>query len=158
MVKAIPDGFHSLAPHLTVEGAAEAIEFYKRAFGAQELGRMPAPDGKRLMHAMLRIGDSPLMLVDDFPEYGGKGGPKKLGGTPVTLHLYVEDCDAVYNQAVAAGATPVMPPADMFWGDRYAQLNDPFGHRWSIATHKKDMTPAEMAEAGRKAMAEMGRT
>ena len=150
MVKKIPDGFHSLTPHLTVAGAAEAIEFYKKAFGATELGRMPAPDGKRLMHAMLRIGDSPVMLNDEFPEMGGKGGPLKIGGTAVTVHLYVEDCDAVYKRAVAAGATAVMPPVDMFWGDRYGRLTDPFGHSWSIATHQKDMTPAEMEAAGRK--------
>ena len=157
MVKKIPDGFHSLTPHLTVAGAAEAIEFYKKAFGATEMGRMPAPDGKRLMHAMLRIGDSPLMLNDEFPEMGGKGGPLKIGGTAVTVHLYVEDCDAVYKRAVAAGATAVMPPVDMFWGDRYGRLTDPFGHSWSIATHQKDMTPAEMEEASRKAMAEMAK-
>ena len=153
MVKAIPEGFHSLAPHLTVDGAAQAIEFYKKAFGAQEMGRMPAPDGKRIAHAMLRIGDSPLMLNDAFPEWGGKGGPNSLGGTAVTINLYVEDCDAVYNRAVAAGATTTMPLADMFWGDRYGTLTDPFGHSWAIATHKKDMTPAEIAEAGKKAMA-----
>ena len=157
MVKAIPEGFHSLAPHLTVDGAAQAIEFYKKAFGAQEMGRMPAPDGKRIAHAMLRIGDSPLMLNDAFPEWGGKGGPKSLGGTAVTINLYVEDCDAVYNRAVAAGATATMPLADMFWGDRYGTLTDPFGHSWAIATHKKDMTPAEIAEAGKKAMAAMAK-
>jgi uncharacterized glyoxalase superfamily protein PhnB len=154
MVKAIPDGFHTLSAHLTVADAAAAIAFYKQAFGAVELGRMAAPDDKRLMHAMLRIGDSALMLNDEFPEMGGKG-PLKIGGTPVTVHLYVEDCDAVYGRAIAAGATAVMPPADMFWGDRYGRLTDPFGHSWSIATHKKDLTPAEMAAAAEKAMAEM---
>lgn len=157
MVKAIPDGFHALSPHLTVADAAAAIAFYKQAFGATELGRMPAPDGKRLMHAMIRMGDSIMMLNDEFPEWGGKGGPLKIGGTAVTLHLYVDDCDRVYERAIAAGATPVMPPDDMFWGDRYARLTDPFGHSWSVATHQKDMTPAEMEEAGRKAMAEMAK-
>ena len=157
MVKPIPDGFHSLSPHLTVADAAAAIEFYKKAFAATEMGRMPAPDGKRVMHAMLRIGDSSLMLNDEFPEWSAERGPKSLGGTPVTIHLYVEDCDAIYKRAVAAGATATMPPSDMFWGDRYGRLTDPFGHIWSIATHKKDMTPAEMAEAGRKAMAEMAK-
>ena len=156
MVKKIPDGFHSLTPHLTVAGASDAIEFYKKAFGATELARMPGPDGKRIMHAMLRIGDTPLMLNDEFPEMGGHG-PSKFGGTAVTIHLYVEDCDAVYNRAVAAGAKGIMPPQDMFWGDRYGRLTDPFGHNWSIATHQKDMTPAEMQEAGRKAMAEMAK-
>ena len=157
MVKPIPDGFHSLSPHLTVADAAAAIEFYKKAFGATEMGRMPAPDGKRVMHAMLRIGDSSLMLNDEFPEWSGKAALNPSAARPVTIHLYVEDCDAVYKRAVAAGATATMPPADMFWGDRYGRLTDPFGHIWSIATHKKDMTPAEMAEAGRKAMAEMAK-
>jgi len=156
MVKPIPEGFHSVTPHLAVEGAAAAIDFYKKAFGAVELGRMPAGDGKRLMHAMIRIGDSVIMLADAFPEFGGKG-PKALGGTPVTVHLYVPDSDKVFAQAVAAGATVVMPIADMFWGDRYGQLADPFGHRWSIATKKKDMTPEEMAAAGKAAMAAMGK-
>jgi PhnB protein len=155
MAKAIPDGAHSLTPHLTVEGAADAIEFYKKAFDAKELVRMPGPDGKRLAHASLRIGDSNLMLVDAAPEWGNRG-PKALGGTPVTVHLYVEDCDAVFGKAVAAGATVVMPLADMFWGDRYGVLADPFGHHWSIATHKQDLTPAQVAEAGKAAMANMG--
>lgn len=155
MVKKIPDGFHSLTPHLTVAGASDAIEFYKKAFGATELARMGGPDG-RVMHAMLRIGDSPLMLNDEFPEMGGHG-PIKLGATAVTVHLYVDDCDAVYDRAVAAGAKGLMPPQDMFWGDRYGRLTDPFGHSWSIATHRKDMTPAEIQEAGRKAMAEMAK-
>ncbi|MFI5018662.1 MAG: VOC family protein, partial [Dongiales bacterium] len=136
MVKPIPDGFHSLSPHLTVADAAAAIEFYKKAFGATEMGRMPAPDGKRVMHAMLRIGDSSLMLNDEFPEWSAERGPKSLGGTPVTIHLYVEDCGAVYKRAVAAGATATMPPSDMFWGDRYGRLTDPYGHIWSIATHQ----------------------
>ena len=156
MVKPVPDGFRSVTPHLTVEGAAAAIEFYKKAFGAVELSRMPASDGKRLMHAMIRVGDSVIMLNDAFPEMGGKG-PKALGGTPVTVHLYVPDSDKVFAQAVAAGATVVMPIADMFWGDRYGQVTDPFGHCWSIATKKKDMTPEEMAAAGKAALAAMGK-
>jgi PhnB protein len=156
MVKPIPEGFHSVTPHLTVEGAAAAIDFYKKAFGAIELGRMPAQDGKRVMHAMIRIGDSIVMLNDAFPELGSKG-PKALGGTPATVHLYVEDCDKVFAQALAAGATVAMPMADMFWGDRYGSVLDPFGHRLAIATKKKDMTPAEMAVAGKAARAAMGK-
>ena len=156
MVKPIPEGFHSVTPHLAIDGAAAAIDFYKKAFGAVELGRMPAQDGKRLMHAMIRIGDSMVMLADAFPEYGGRG-PKALGGTPVTVHLYVTDADKVFAQAVAAGATVAMPIADMFWGDRYGVVADPFGHRWSIATKKKDMTPEEMSAAAKAAMAAMAK-
>ena len=141
-VKAIPDGMHSLTPHLVCAGAADAIEFYKRAFGAVETARMPGPGGK-LMHAAVTIGDSALMLVDDFPEWGSLD-PKALKGTPVTIHLYVENADAVVAQAVAAGAKVTMPVADMFWGDRYGQIEDPFGHRWSVATHQRDMSPEEM--------------
>ncbi|SAK64225.1 glyoxalase/bleomycin resistance protein/dioxygenase superfamily protein [Caballeronia temeraria] len=144
-VKPIPEGMHSLTPHLVCAGAAEAIEFYKRAFGAVELGRMPAPDGK-LMHAMVKIGDSTLMLVDEFPQFGSVG-PKALKGSPVTIHLYVEDADATVKQAEAAGAKVTMPVADMFWGDRYGRLEDPFGHQWSVATHTRDMTPEEMKQA-----------
>ena len=143
-VKPIPADMPTLTPHLVCAGAAEAIEFYKKAFNAVEAARLPGPDGK-LMHAMVRIGDSPLMLVDEFPQWGSFG-PKALKGTPVTLHLYVEDVDATVAQAVAAGAKVVMPVADMFWGDRYGQVEDPFGHRWSVATHTRDMTPEEMKE------------
>jgi uncharacterized glyoxalase superfamily protein PhnB len=147
-VRAIPEGFHTITPHLVCAGAAEAIEFYKKAFGAVEVGRMPGPGGK-IMHAQLRIGDSPIMLADDFP---GCNSPQTLKGSPVFIHLYVNDADAVWAQAVAAGGKPVMPLADMFWGDRYGQLDDPFGHRWSIATHKRDMTPEQMHEEMQKAM------
>ena len=150
-VKPIPDGMHSLTPHLVVDGAAEAIEFYKKAFNAVEEVRMPGPGG-RLIHASVRIGDSALMLVDEFPDMGAIG-PLKLQGSPVTIHLFVPDVDATVKQAVAAGAKVTMPVADMFWGDRYGQLEDPFGHRWSVATHTRDMTPEEM----HKAMAEGGR-
>lgn len=143
-VKPIPDGMHSLTPHLVCDGAADAIEFYKRAFGAIELARLPGPNGK-LMHAMVRIGDSPLMLVDASPECGALG-PQTLKGSPVILHLYVENVDAVVAQAVAAGAKVTMPVADMFWGDRYGALEDPFGHRWSVATHTRDLTPEEIKQ------------
>ncbi|MYN28749.1 VOC family protein [Duganella levis] len=135
----------TVIPHLVCEGAADAIEFYKKAFNAVEQMRMPGDNG-RIMHAALTIGDSTIMLADDFPEYGGLG-PKALKGSPVTLHMYVPDVDASFQQAVDAGASVRMAPADMFWGDRYGQVTDPFGHHWSIATHIKDMTPAEMMEA-----------
>ncbi|GJI91603.1 VOC family protein [Duganella hordei] len=144
-VDAIPEGMHSVTPHLVCEGAADAIEFYKKAFNAVETARIPGQNNK-LMHAAVKIGDSIVMLADDFPDYGGLG-PKALKGSPVTLHLYVKDADAIFAQAVAAGATVKMPIADMFWGDRYGQVTDPFGHHWSIATHIKDMTPEEMNEA-----------
>lgn len=144
-VKPIPEGMHTLTPHLVCAGAAEAIEFYKKAFGAEPLGSLPAPDGK-LMHAMIRIGDSMLMLVDEFPE-GCSLSPKTLKGSPVTLHLYVEDVDQAFERAIAAGAKAVMPVDDMFWGDRYGVLEDPFGHRWSIATHIRDLTREEIQAA-----------
>ena len=144
-VKAVPDGMHTLTPYLICAGAAQALEFYKQAFGAIELARLPGPDGK-IMHALLRIGDSPLMLVDEMPQWGSRG-PQLLGGSPVIVHLYVEDADAVFAQAQSADAKVVVPLADMFWGDRYGQLDDPFGHRWSVATHQRDLSPAEIKEA-----------
>lgn len=150
-VKPIPEGMHTVTPHIVCDGAADAIEFYKKAFGATEMARIPAPGGK-LMHAMVKIGDSNVMLVDESPEWKSFG-PKALKGTPVTLHLYVEDCDAVYKRAVEAGANGFMPPADMFWGDRYGMVEDPFGHRWSIATHKREMTPEQMDKEMKEAMA-----
>jgi len=148
-VKPIPEGMHSLTPHIVCAGAAEAIEFYKKAFGAVELLRVPGAQGK-LMHAAIRIGDSVVMLVDEFPEWGSFG-PKSLKGTPVTLHLYVDNVDAAVEQAVGAGAKITMPVEDMFWGDRYGQVEDPFGHRWSIATHMRDVSPEELQEAAKKA-------
>jgi len=143
--KPIPDGMHALTPHLVCADAAAAIEFYKAAFGATELMRLPGPNGK-LMHGAVRIGDSTLMLVDESPEWGMLG-PKALKGSPVTIHLYVADADAAAAQAVAAGARITMPLADMFWGDRYGVLEDPFGHRWSVATHVRDTTLEEMQQA-----------
>ena len=143
-VKPIPEGMHSLTPHLICAGASDAIEFYKKAFNAVEVGRMPGPGGK-LMHAQLRIGDSALMLVDEMPEWGSFG-PKSLKGSPVTVHLYVENVDATVAQAVAAGAKVTMPVDDMFWGDRYGKLEDPFGHHWSVATHTRDLTPDQIRE------------
>ena len=143
-VRPIPEGYHSVTPHLVCEGAADALAFYRQAFGAVEIARMSGPDGK-IMHAELRIGDSPLMLCDAFPEYGSRG-PLALGGSPVVIHLYVDDADAVWERALAAGAKPLMALGDAFWGDRYGQVVDPFGHRWSIATHQRDLTPQQIQE------------
>ncbi|TJY65282.1 VOC family protein [Sinimarinibacterium sp. CAU 1509] len=143
-----PEGMHTVTPHLVCAGAAAAIDFYAKAFGAEELHRLPAPDG-RLMHAAVRIGDSVVMLVDEMPEHGALG-PLSLKGSPVTVHLYVEDVDAVVAQAVAAGATVMMPVADMFWGDRYGIVIDPFGHHWSVATHQRDLTFDDMQRAMRE--------
>ena len=144
-VKPVPDGMHTVTPHLVCAGAADAIEFYKKAFNATEVGRLAGQQGK-LMHAMIRIGDSSVMLVDEFPDCGSFG-PKSLKGSPVTIHLYVEDVDAFVKRAVAAGAKITMPVDDMFWGDRYGRLEDPFGHHWSVATHKRDVSPEEMKQA-----------
>jgi uncharacterized glyoxalase superfamily protein PhnB len=149
-VKPIPEGMSTVTPHLVVEGAAKAIEFYQKAFGAKAMASLPGPGGK-VMHAQMVIGDSHIMLADDFPDYGSFG-PKHLKGSPVTIHLYVEDADAVFKRAIDAGATVRMAMADMFWGDRYGVITDPFGHHWSIATHVRDMSPeeiqAEMMKAG----------
>jgi uncharacterized glyoxalase superfamily protein PhnB len=129
----IPEGFTAVTPNLVVDGAAQAIGFYERAFGAQELMSTPAPDGKRLMHAVIRIGGAVVMLSDAFPELGSHS-PKAFGGSAVSIHLYVGDVDAVFARAVKEGAVVVMPPATMAWGDRCGRLVDPFGHHWSIAT------------------------
>jgi PhnB protein len=147
-VKAIPEGMHTLTPHLICAGAADAIGFYAKAFNAVEVTRLPGPNGK-LIHAVVRIGDSTLMMVDENPQWGLLG-PKSLKGSPVAVHLSVEDADAVVAQAVAAGAKVTMPLADTFWGDRYAQLEDPFGHRWSVSTHIRDVSPEEAREAAAK--------
>ncbi len=144
-VKPIPEGMHSITPHLVCAGAADAIEFYKKAFNAVELARLADPGGK-LMHAMVQIGDSVVMLNDEYLDWGVLG-PKTVGGSPVTIHLYVTDVDSAFAQAVDAGATVKMPVADMFWGDRYGVLVDPFGHNWSLATHKHDLTSEEILEA-----------
>lgn len=150
-VQPIPPGQENLIPHLVCSPCADAISFYKKAFGAEEVRRMPAPDG-RIMHSAIRIGKSFVYLVDDFPEYcGGQSStPVALKGTPVTLHHYVNDCDAAIQRAQDAGATVAMPATDMFWGDRFGMIIDPFGHKWSFATHIKDMTSADM-EAAMKA-------
>ncbi len=150
-VKPVPEGMHTVTPHLVCAGAAEAIEFYKKAFGAVEMARLPGPQGK-LAHAMIRIGDSVVMLVDEFPEMGALS-PSSLKGSPVTIHLYVDNVDATVERAVKAGAKITMPVADQFWGDRYGQLVDPFGHRWSVGTHVRDVSMQEMRQAMQKGSA-----
>ena len=147
-VNPIPEGAEGAIPHLVVKGAGQAIDFYKKAFGAEEVFRMPSPDG-RIMHAEFRVGSSLFYLCDDFPEMcGGKSrNPKSLGGTPTTVHRYVTDCDAALKRAVDAGAKVTMPATDMFWGDRYGVVEDPFGHSWSFATHKQDLTPQQIEKA-----------
>jgi PhnB protein len=149
-IKAVPEGYHTLTPHLVVKGATQAIEFYKNAFGAEEIIRLPGPDGQSIMHAELKIGDSRLFLVEEFPQMDSRA-PQSLGGTPVTIHIYVEDADTVFNQAVAAGAQVRMPLEDAFWGDRYGQVTDPFGHRWSLATRKENLTPEEISQRAQAA-------
>lgn len=141
-VKPIPEGYRSVTPYLILNDTAKALEFYKKAFGAEEIFRMPGPGGK-IMHAEMKIGDSMLMLADEFPDYGSKSA-KTLGGSPVGIFLYVPDVDATFQQAVAAGATETMPLENMFWGDRYGKLVDPFGHNWHLATHVEDVAPEEM--------------
>jgi PhnB protein len=136
---------HTVTPHLVCASAADAIEFYKRAFNAVKVARIQGPAGK-LIHAQIRIGDSTVMLVDEFPEWESFG-PEALKGSPVTIHLYVEDVDTFVARAVEAGAKITMPPENMFWGDRYGQLVDPFGHHWSVATHVRDVSPEEMQRA-----------
>lgn len=148
MTKPIPDGFSSITPHLVIKECGKAIDFYKKAFDAQEIYRSLMPDG-RIMHAMIQVGNSFVMMADEFPDMGAKG-PKTIGGTSVSLHLYTEDADKLFNQAIAAGATQIMPINDMFWGDRYGQILDPFGHSWAIATHKNDVSPEEMEKAAKE--------
>ncbi len=150
----IPEGLHAVTPHLAVHGAAEAIEFYKKALGAREVARSAGPDGKSIMHAEIRIGDSAVFLADVFQGMGPQS-PKTLGNTSVVLNLYVEDADAVFDRAVKAGAQIVMPIANMFWGDRYGQVADPFGHVWAIATRTEDLTREEMNRRGAEFFARM---
>ena len=154
MVKPIPDGHHSITPTITVKGASSAIEFYKKAFGAQELSRFPGPDGITIMHAEIKIGDSLIMLNDEYPAMGCKS-PQSVGGATGGLFLYVQDADDTFNKAVSAGAKPQMPMMDAFWGDRFGSIIDPYGHVWSIATRKKDMTHDELRKAGEEFMKQM---
>jgi PhnB protein len=151
--KPIPEGYNTVTPYLAVDDAAQAIEYYKKAFGAKERMRMETPDGK-IGHAELEIGDSMVMLSDPFPQATTRP-PKELGGTSGSVFMYVEDVDAVVKQAVDTGATITMEVADQFWGDRFGSIQDPFGHSWSIATHVEDVPPEEMAERAKQAMAEM---
>jgi PhnB protein len=153
--KATPEGYHSITPFLVVKNCADAIEFYKKAFDAEERYRMNMPDGK-VGHAELKIGDSVLMLADEFPEMKSLS-PKSIGGSPVSMYVYVQDVDAMFNNAVTAGATVLDGVKDQFWGDRHGRLEDPYGHLWSIATHKKDLSPDEMKRAAEAAFAEMSK-
>ncbi|MDP9090327.1 MAG: VOC family protein [Pseudomonadota bacterium] len=148
--KTIPDGYHSVTPYLIIKGAAAAIEFYKRAFGATELMRMPSPDG-RIGHAEIKIGDSAIMLADEHPQMGYKS-PQSLGGSAVNMMVYVDRVDDVFKQAVEAGARELQPVKDQFYGDRSGTLQDPFGHTWTIATHLEDIAPEEMRERAEKFM------
>ena len=152
-VKPIPEGYNTLSVHLAVDDASKAIDYYKQAFGAKERFRMDAPDGK-IGHAELEIGDSLLMLSDPFPQSSVRP-PKEVGGTSASVFMYVDDVDAVVKQAVDAGATVTMEVDDQFWGDRFGTITDPFGHVWSIATHVEDVSPEDMAERAKEAMAAM---
>jgi uncharacterized glyoxalase superfamily protein PhnB len=152
-VQRVPKGYHTISPHLVVKGANEAMNFYNKAFGAVEAVRMPTPDGSAIMHAEMQIGDSRFFLNDEMM---GAKSPQALGGSPVTVHLYVQDVDSLWNQAVAAGCQVTMPLMDMFWGDRYGMLVDPFGHCWSLASHIEDVPPEEMGQRAAAAMAARG--
>lgn len=151
MASPVPQPKHSVVPYLRVKGAARAIEFYVKAFGARETMRMPSPDG-RLMHAEVAIDGSPVYVSDEFPEFGNASGAPNGA---VSVHLNIPDCDARFQQAIAAGASAIMPPADMFWGDRFAKLRDPFGHEWSLSTTIEPLSPDEMRRRGDEAMKQM---
>jgi PhnB protein len=153
-VSAIPKGYRTVTPYLTVNDGAGALAFYGRAFGARELMRMPTPDGK-LGHAEFRVGDSIIMLSDEFPGMSTQKAPTSLGGTTGSLLLYVPNVDAAFQRAVDAGCKSLMPPTDMFWGDRFGKLEDPYGNQWALATHKEDVPPKQMAERAKAAMAKM---
>jgi PhnB protein len=153
-VSAVPKGYHTVTAYVTVDRGAEALSFYERAFGAKVTERMPGPGGK-LMHAEFRLGDSVIMLSDETPQ-GGTRSPRSLGGASGSLFVYVPDVDAAFRRAVDAGCQATMPPADMFWGDRFGRLVDPFGHHWGLATHREDLSPAEIGRRAQAAMAPMG--
>jgi PhnB protein len=153
MPQPVPEGYHTITPYLAVENASEAIDFYQRAFGAQERVRMDGPGGS-VMHAELQVGDSMIMLSDPFPQ-SSTTPPKQLGGTSVSIFAYVENIDDVYKQAVDAGASSLMEPDDMFWGDRFGSVQDPFGHSWTIATHIEDVEPEEMQRRSEEFMSQM---
>lgn len=151
-VKPIPDGYHTATPYLIIQGAAKALDFYKQAFSATELLRMADPKSDRIGHAEIKIGDSPIMLADEYPDMGFRS-PKSLGGTPVSIMLYVKDVDAMAKQALAAGAKELRPVQDQFYGDRSGTFEDPFGHVWTISTHKEDLTPEEIGQRAAAAFA-----
>jgi PhnB protein len=153
MAKPIPDGYHAITPALTVKNGADAIEFYRRALGAEEIMRLPGPDG-RLMHAEMKIGDSRFMLGEEMPEQGCRA-PASVGNVSSSLYVYVQDVDKAFRRAVEAGAKSVMAPTDMFWGDRFGTVEDPSGHRWGLATHKEDLSPEEMARRQKELFAQM---
>jgi|SRR5215472_5219179 PhnB protein len=153
-VKPIPDNYRTVTPYLVVDNAKAAIEFYRRAFGAKEVMKMDGPGGK-IAHAELKIGDSMIMISDEMPGSGARA-PHSLSGTTASIFLYLEDVDSTFKQAVAAGGKADSQPTDMFWGDRYGKLTDPFGHLWSLATHKEDVAPQEMERRMREAQAKMG--
>ena len=152
----IPEGFHTITPYIAVQGAGEAITFYEKAFGAEEILRRPGPDGKSIMQAEIKIGDSFLFLADEFPNAGNRS-PKVLGGVTASIHLYVTDVDAAFKRATEAGCEEIMPVTDMFWGDRFGKVRDPYGQEWSIATAKETLTPDEIDERGKAFFAEMAK-
>jgi uncharacterized glyoxalase superfamily protein PhnB len=152
-VQPVPEGYHTVTPYLAVDDASAAIDFYQRAFGAKEQVRMPGP-GDTIMHAELEIGDSLVMLADPFPQASTRT-PKELGGTSVNIFVYVEDIDALYKRAIDAGASSLMEPDDMFWGDRFGSVQDPFGHSWTIATHIEDLSPEELEKRSKEWMEQM---
>jgi uncharacterized glyoxalase superfamily protein PhnB len=154
-VNPIPKGFRTVTPHLVCRNAGKALDFYQKAFGAEKVRLHQMPDGK-VMHAEFRIGDSILMLADEYPDYQALS-PQSLGGSSVTIHLYTPDADSLFQRAVSAGCTEAMPLSDQFWGDRYGQVLDPFGHKWSIATHKEDVSDEEVEKRGKVAMEQMSK-
>jgi uncharacterized glyoxalase superfamily protein PhnB len=154
-VKRVPEGFHTITPGLVVNGAQKAVDFYKEAFGAEVIFLKTSKDGSKILHCEIRIGDSRIFVNDEFPEMGSRG-PKLIGGSPVSLNLYVEDSDALFERAVAAGATVIMPLADQFWGDRWGMMSDPFGHVWSVASHIADLSPEEIERASEEYFSKQG--
>jgi PhnB protein len=153
--KAVPDGYNTVSAYIVVKNSVEALEFYQKAFGAEPGGRMTGPDGASTMHAQMRIGNSTVMLTDENPKWEMKSAPT-LGGSPVSLHIYVDDADKLFNRAVEAGCTVMAPMMDAFWGDRYGKVIDPFGNQWGIATHKEDLTMEEMNRRAAEWFANMG--
>ena len=154
-VRAVPEGHHTVTPHLIIKGAGEAMDFYKKAFGAQEVMRMPGPGGRGVGHGELKFGDSYIYVAEEFPDMKCLS-PKSLGGTPVGIHLYVDNVDAAFKQALSAGCKETMPLTNMFWGDRFGKLADPYGHEWSLAQHMEDVPPQEMAKRAEEAFKQMG--